>query len=128
MRPAAPASTTIAIHGACRIRLSPTAYARSSPVKNGSVLRNSQPCARCCRSRRVVSIGVSVNATSAEMITAPAIVTPNSRNSRPDMPPMNSSGKNTIARVMVVEMTAMKISRVPAMPAASGAMPASILA
>ena len=47
------------------------------------------------RSRRLHIIGVSVSDTTAEVTTAIVKVSANSRNMRPTMPVMNSSGMNT---------------------------------
>ena len=51
-------------------------------------------------SSRAAIIGVMVSATKPEMITAPASVTANSRNSAPVSPPVKPSGANTAASVM----------------------------
>ena len=49
------------------------------------------------RRNRLHSIGVSVTETTPEIRMAVVIVTANSRNSRPSMPPMNRIGMNTAA-------------------------------
>jgi hypothetical protein len=62
-------------------------------------------------------MGVSVRDTKADMITDPATVTANSLNNRPEIPLRNMIGKNTAARVMVVEIMAKMISSDPLCPA-----------
>ena len=47
-------------------------------------------------------IGHNVSAVSAESTTATDTVTPNSRNSRPMMPPMNNSGMKTAINETVI--------------------------
>ena len=59
------------------------------------------------------------------MITEPAITTPNSTNNLPVIPFRNIIGRNTAARVIVVEMTVKKISDVPFIPASTGLNPSS---
>src|SRR6476659_7907853 len=54
-----------------------------------------------------------VKDTKAEINTAAASVTPNSRNNLPTKPSKNITGKNTTASVMEVEITAKKISLLP---------------
>ena len=71
-------------------------------------------------------MGVTVNAAKADMSTLPDTTKLNSRKSRPVVPSMNTMGKNTATSVMVVEMTAKKISLEPSMPASSGVMPCSM--
>ena len=58
-------------------------------------------------------IGVSVRDTNAEIMTDPATVTANSLKSRPVIPLRNMMGRNTAARVMVVEIMAKMISSDP---------------
>ena len=74
----------------------------------------------------VASIGVKVNAANEEIITEPEITILNSRNSRPVIPSIKTIGKNTATSVIVVEITAKKISLAPSMPASFGAIPFSI--
>ena len=50
----------------------------------------------------------------------------NSRKRRPVVPSMKTMGKNTATSVMVVEMTAKKISLAPSIPASLGGMPFSM--
>jgi hypothetical protein len=51
--------------------------------------------------------------TNAEIKTAPATTIPNSLNKLPTKPCINTMGKNTIANVIEVDMTAKKISSEP---------------
>ena len=69
---------------------------------------------------------MKVNAAKEEMITDPEITKLNSRKSLPVIPSMNTMGKNTATSVMVVEITAKKISFAPSIPASLGAIPCSI--
>ena len=75
---------------------------------------------------RLASIGVTVSAANDEITTAPAITKANSRKRRPVIPSINTMGKNTASKVMVVEITAKKISLAPSIPAARGRIPFSI--
>ena len=50
----------------------------------------------------------------------------NSRNRRPVVPSMNTIGKNTATKVIVVDTTAKNISLAPSMPACMGGMPRSM--
>ena len=63
--------------------------------------------------KRPQIIGVSVSDTAAEMAMAIVSVTANSWNSRPRMPPMNSSGMNTATSEMLIEITVKPICRAP---------------
>ena len=54
------------------------------------------------------------------------MVTANSRNTRPTMPPIKSTGMNTAIRAKVMEMMVKPISREPFSAASNGAMPPSI--
>ena len=58
-------------------------------------------------------MGVRVSEIKAEISTDPATTTPNSRKSLPVMPCRKMMGRNTAARVIVVEMMAKKISFEP---------------
>ncbi len=71
-------------------------------------------------------MGVSVSETKPETITARDKVMANSRNSRPTMPPISSSGMNTATSDTVSETTVKPICRAPFSAAGSGASPASI--
>ena len=74
----------------------------------------------------VASIGVKVSAANEEIMTEPEITILNSRNKRPVIPCMKTIGKNTATSVMVVEITAKKISLAPSIPASFGLIPFSI--
>ena len=67
-----------------------------------------------------------MSAANDEIITEPATTKLNSRNRRPLVPSMNTIGRNTATRVMVVDITAKKISLEPSMPALNGRMPCSM--
>ena len=54
------------------------------------------------------------------------MVTANSRNSRPTMPPMNSTGMNTATSESVIEMIVKPISREPSSAASNGRLPISM--
>ena len=60
---------------------------------------------------RAHSIGVSVSDTKPDTMMATAIVTANSRNTRPTMPPISSTGMNTAISENVIEMMVKPISR-----------------
>ncbi len=79
-----------------------------------------------CRSRRLHIIGVSVNDTTAEVMTAIVSVSANSRNMRPTMPVMNSSGMNTATSDTVSEITVKPISLAPSKAASNGDSPSSM--
>ena len=64
-------------------------------------------------STRAHSIGVSVNETKPDTTIATEIVTANSRNTRPTMPPINSTGMNTAISEKVIEMMVKPTSREP---------------
>ena len=61
-----------------------------------------------------------------EIATAIASTTENSRNSRPTMPPMNSSGMKTAMSETVIETTVKPICRAPTSAACNGFMPRSV--
>ncbi len=50
----------------------------------------------------------------------------NSRNRRPMMPPISSSGMNTATRLMEIDMMVKPISPAPLCAASSGVMPSSM--
>ena len=77
-------------------------------------------------STRAAIIGVMVSATMPEMITAPASVTANSRNSAPVRPPVKASGENTAASVSVIATIGPVISFMPTIAASSGVSPSSM--
>ena len=71
-------------------------------------------------------MGVNERETNADINTAPATTTPNSRNNLPTKPSKNMMGKNTTAKVIEVESTAKKISFEPLIAASRGLIPSSI--
>ena len=77
-------------------------------------------------SRRAAIIGISVSDSTAETAMAIVIVTANSLNSRPMMPPMNSSGMNTATRLTEMESTVKAISLAPVTAAMRGCSPSSV--
>ena len=58
----------------------------------------------------MASIGVKVKAAKEDMITEPLTTMLNSRNRRPVVPSINTIGKNTATKVIVVEITAKKFA------------------
>ena len=58
-------------------------------------------------------MGVRLSETKPEIRIATLMVTANSWNSRPMMPPMNSTGMNTAASESVIERIVKPISRAP---------------
>src|SRR4051794_34736892 len=68
-----------------------------------------------------------VNDTNADISTAAASVTPNSRNNLPTNPSRKITGRNTTASVMEVEITAKNISLLPSNAAWRIGMPCSNL-
>ena len=75
---------------------------------------------------RLPSIGVSVSETKPEIRIAMPIVTANSWNNRPRIPPMNSTGMNTADSDKVIEMIVKPISALPLNAASSGGTPCSM--
>jgi len=75
---------------------------------------------------RLHIIGVSVSDTKPEISTAAMMVTANSCNRRPRMPPMNSTGMNTAASEMVIEMMVKTISLEPSSVACITLLPCSM--
>ena len=71
-------------------------------------------------------MGVSVKDTPAEIRMATLRVMANSRNRRPTISPMNSSGINTAIKDTVSEMIVKPICSLPLSAASSGFSPASI--
>ena len=71
-------------------------------------------------------IGVRVRETTAEIRIATARVTANSRNRRPTISPINSSGISTAISEKVSEIMVKPISPAPFSAAASGFSPFSI--
>ena len=70
--------------------------------------------------------GVRVSDMKADMTTATVTVTANSRNSRPTMPPMNSSGMNTAISEKVIDTMVKPIWPAPFSAASNGRSPASM--
>jgi hypothetical protein len=68
---------------------------------------------------------VAVSDTTIEIKIAVAIVTANSRNRRPTIPPISRSGMNTATSERVIESTVKPISPAPASAAAKGPLPCS---
>ncbi len=71
-------------------------------------------------------MGVRVSDAKPEMRMAVAMTTPNSRNSRPMMPPISSTGMNTAARDRVMDTMVKPISLDPRNAASRGASPCSM--
>jgi len=69
---------------------------------------------------------VKVKAANAEIKTEPATTKLNSRNKRPLVPSIKTIGKNTATNVIVVDITAKKISFAPSIPASNGSIPRSM--
>ena len=74
---------------------------------------------------RAHSIGVRVSETKPEMMMAIEIVTANSRNTRPTMPPISKTGMKTAISDSVIDMIVKPISRDPFSAASNGRMPPS---
>ena len=75
---------------------------------------------------RLHNIGVSVREIKPEAIIAMLIVTANSRNNRPTIPPINSTGINTATRESVMETIVKPTSFEPFRAASNGFIPSSI--
>ncbi len=78
------------------------------------------------RMKRLAIIGVSVSDTNPDTRIATAMVTANSSNKRPRMPPMNRNGTNTATREMVIERMVKPISPAPSSAAWKGDFPISM--
>ncbi len=76
--------------------------------------------------KRELIIGVSVSETSADTRIVTETVMANSRNSRPTMPLISSSGMNTAIRLMLIETMVKPISDAPFSAASNGFSPSSI--
>ena len=76
--------------------------------------------------KREHSIGASVSETSADTAIEAVTVRANSRNSRPMMPPISSSGMNTAISEKLIDRTVKPISREPLSAASNGVSPSSI--
>ena len=84
------------------------------------------PWMRASFKKRDASMGVSVSDTTPDTRMATAMVTANSRKSRPTMPAMNSSGMNTATSEMVMDMMVKPISAAPSSAACMGFFPISM--
>ena len=84
------------------------------------------PSSPCALRNRDASIGVSVSDTTSETKIVIASVTANSRNSRPMMPPISSSGISTATSEMLIETMVKPISPAPFSAASNGVSPCSI--
>ena len=71
-------------------------------------------------------MGVRVSETKPEIRIAVPMVTANSWNSLPRMPPMNSTGMNTAASERVIETMVKPISRAPSSAASRRGLPISM--
>ena len=84
----------------------------------------------CCSSARFKNsehmTGVKVSEIKAEATTATETVTANSRNNRPIMPPIKSSGINTAISEKVIEMIVKPIWPAPLSAASNGRSPCSM--
>ena len=83
-------------------------------------------CDGACFRKREHSIGASVSETSADTAIEAVTVSANSRNIRPMMPPISSSGMNTAISDRLIDSTVKPISRAPFSAASNGASPSSI--
>ena len=114
----------------CRIvNRNERSYPRCSVSKKVSSALYTRPCRLCptCGLRNSAhSMGVSDRETKPERRMATVMTTANSWNSRPTMPPMNSTGMNTAARDTVMDMMVKPISRAPSRAARSGVLPISM--
>ena len=79
----------------------------------------------CSLSRCAHIMGVVVSEITMEIAMATDSVTANSRNKRPTMPPISSSGMNTAISDTLMVKTVDPISRAPRRAAANGFMPCS---
>ncbi len=95
-------------------------------LSNPSKMKLCDPCRLFALRKCAPSIGVSVSDTKPDTRIATAMVTANSRNRRPTMPPMNSSGMNTAVRLAVIEMIVNPISAAPSSAACMGGFPISM--
>ena len=76
--------------------------------------------------KRAHIIGASVSDTSAETAIEAVTVSANSRNRRPMMPPISSSGMNTAISEQEIDSTVKPISREPLIAASNGDSPSSM--
>ena len=90
-------------------------------------MRPAKPFLVCTtRRKRLHSIGVRVIDTTPEISTAAVMVTANSRNSRPRMPPMKRIGMKTAASEAVIVTIVKPISFDPFNAASNGVSPFSM--
>ena len=82
-----------------------------------------RPASRCMKREHI--IGASVSDTSAETAIEAVTVSANSRNSRPMMPLISSSGMNTAISEQEIDSTVKPISREPLSAASNGGSPCS---
>ena len=99
----------------------------ASPVLGSATRPPSSPAASGAPPlrKREASIGVIVSETTPEIRIETAIVTENSRKSRPMIPPMNSSGRNTAESESVIESTVNATSCAPSSAACIASFPIS---
>ena len=71
-------------------------------------------------------MGERVSATKADTAMVMVMVTANSRNRRPMMPPISSKGMNTATSDTLMDMMVKPISPAPLSVASSGDIPASM--
>ncbi len=71
-------------------------------------------------------MGVRVSETKPEMMIAIEMVTANSRNTRPTMPPIKRTGMNTAISEKVIDTMVKPISREPFSAASNGRIPPSM--
>ena len=76
--------------------------------------------------KRDAIMGVSVRDTMADTAMVMDTVTANSRNSRPTMPPISSSGMNTATSDRLIDSTVKPTSRAPRIAASNRGMPSSM--
>jgi len=81
---------------------------------------------RCPGRNREAIIGVRVSDTMAEMMMVMDTVMANSRNSRPTIPPIKSSGMKTAMSEKLIDTIVKPISPAPFSAASRGFMPSSI--
>ena len=86
-----------------------------------------RPCLTACSffRKREHSIGVRVSEIRTETKMVSVTVTANSRNSRPTIPPISSSGMNTATSETEIEMMVKPISLAPLSAASIGERPSS---
>ena len=98
-----------------------------SPVFGSSVRAPSWPAASFAEflRKRDASIGVMVSDTTPDTRIDAAMVTENSRKSRPTIPPRNSSGRNTAVSESVIDSTVNATSCAPSSAAVMASFPIS---